>query len=1161
MSSKLPPSLLALTLVVAAHGQEISLFDGKALTQWSGNPDIWSVEDGLITGSTVGKKIKANTFLIWKGGEVEDFELTMRARIEGNNNSGIQYRSRIADPETWRVTGYQADIHPKADYVGMLYEEGGRGILATRNQKIETDAKTGKPKVIGKVGDKTAVDISEWNDYSIRCQGNRLTHKVNGVVTVDVIEGHRQQPRKGVLALQVHRGSDMKAYFKDIVLRKLPAAETKTDDATIHWIWHGAPADDQTLYFRRSFTVEGKVKAAFLQATCDNRFIAWVNGKRVLHSNGWEAPVASDIKKQLVQGLNTIAIRGQNESGPAGLAAQIKIEMKNGATREIASDETWRASAKASRDWMESSFKDDGWAHSSKIGPVGKAGLTWTTTVTLASFNSAAEPGVPQEAKAASEVSVPVGFQAEVVFEVPKSMGSWVALTAGPNGEFFAADQKDGIYRIKPSEVDKPGSATTIEKLGVEIKGAQGLLWAFDSLYAMSNGGGSGLYRIRDSNKDGELDAIELLTKLKGAGEHGPHAVILSPDGKSLYVCAGNHTELPPFDSSRLPSNWGEDLLLPRQWDARGHARGRRAPGGWICKVSPDGKHWEVIASGFRNEYDIALNHEGELFSYDADMEWDLGMPWYRPTRICHAASGAEFGWRAGTGKWPDYCPDSLPAAIDIGPGSPTGVLFGHGAKFPQEYQHALFALDWTYGTIYAVHLSPRGASYTGKKEEFATGTPLPVTDAAIGHDGHFYFTTGGRGLQSKLYRIRYTGSRSTAPANPTDSGDSAMRSLRRSLEKFHGKVDPQAIDTAWLYINHPDRFLRYAARLAIEAQPVAQWSDRALTETRPQAAITALIGLARQGSPQLRPKLIGALQAIEQDDLTSQQQLGLLRAYALTFIRMGRPAKSTQQKIAADLDAIYPASNQPLNTELARILVYLNAPSVIEKTLALMKTNFVEIQPAWSSLITRNSRYGGTVQKMLDNMPPAWRIQLALILRNARNGWTMKQREQYFRFLNEAAEHPGGASYAGFLRNIRKEALATCTNAERAALAKVTGEKVKAASPLTVTPPKGPGQAWTTQEIVTLGEKGMRKLSYDVGRNLFHAASCAACHRFDGEGDSIGPDLTSLGNKFTLADLAESIAEPSKVISDQYAASVVNKHDGDAVFGRVIEASGNRGS
>ena len=84
---------------------------------------------------------------------------------------------------------------------------------------------------------------------------------------------------------------------------------------------------------------------------------------------------------------------------------------------------------------MESSFKDDGWAHSSKIGPVGKAGLTWTTTVTLASFNSAAEPGVPQEAKAASEVSVPVGFQAEVVFEVPKSMGSWVALTAGPNGE------------------------------------------------------------------------------------------------------------------------------------------------------------------------------------------------------------------------------------------------------------------------------------------------------------------------------------------------------------------------------------------------------------------------------------------------------------------------------------------------------------------------------------------------------------------------------------------------------------------------------------------------------------------------------------------------------------------------------------------------------
>ena len=135
------------------------------------------------------------------------------------------------------------------------------------------------------------------------------------------------------------------------------------------------------------------------------------------------------------------------------------------------------------------------------------------------------------------------------------------------------------------------------------------------------------------------------------------------------------------------------------------------APGGVIYRVSPDGRDWEMMAHGFRNTYDAAFNAAGELFTYDADMEWDLGTPWYRPTRICHVTSGAEFGWRNGAGKWPVHTPDSLPAALDIGPGSPTGITFGHGTKFPARYRDALFAADWTFGRIYAVHLRPDGSS------------------------------------------------------------------------------------------------------------------------------------------------------------------------------------------------------------------------------------------------------------------------------------------------------------------------------------------------------------------------------------------------------------------------------------------------------------------
>ena len=108
--------------------------------------------------------------------------------------------------------------------------------------------------------------------------------------------------------------------------------------------------------------------------------------------------------------------------------------------------------------------------------------------------------------------------------------------------------------------------------------------------------------------------------------------------------------------------NYKEDLLLPRQWDGNGFAASRYAPGGFVLRTDADGKEWELMLGGFRNAYDFAFNADGELFTFDADMEWDWGMPWYRPIRVNHCTSAAEFGWRYGTGKWPEYYADSLGA-------------------------------------------------------------------------------------------------------------------------------------------------------------------------------------------------------------------------------------------------------------------------------------------------------------------------------------------------------------------------------------------------------------------------------------------------------------------------------------------------------------------
>merc|ERR1712023_419708 len=195
------------------------------------------------------------------------------------------------------------------------------------------------------------------------------------------------------------------------------------------------------------------------------------------------------------------------------------------------------------------------------------------------------------------------------------------------------------------------------------------------------------------------------------------------------------------------------------------------------------------------------FNADGELFAYDADMEWDLGTPWYRPTRVVHATSGSEFGWRSGTGKWPTYYEDSLPPAINIGPGSPVGAAFGYGAKFPAKYQKALYICDWTFGTMYAIHLKPEGASYTATKEEFVARTPLPLTDVAIGRDGAMYFTIGGRGTQSELFRVTYKGDAPTVAVDPREKTGTEARALRHKLEALHHgdvKNAAEALKVIW---------------------------------------------------------------------------------------------------------------------------------------------------------------------------------------------------------------------------------------------------------------------------------------------------------------------------------------------------------------------------
>ncbi|MGH7201629.1 MAG: 3-keto-disaccharide hydrolase, partial [Planctomycetaceae bacterium] len=239
------PSMLLVTSLLVAAAVPVSaeesadgfqpIFDGRSLEQWDGDPNLWRVEDGAITGRTTDEDpIEHNTFLIWRGGEVGDFELKLEYRIDGGN-SGIQYRSFEAPDQKWVVGGYQADFEAGDRYSGILYGERFRGILADRGQKTELVREDGKFKVnvTDTFGDskeiQTKIKKGDWNEYHVIARGFHFIHMINGVKTAECIDNDEQMRRKtGILALQLHRGPAMKVQFRNIRLKRLPAEEQQS---------------------------------------------------------------------------------------------------------------------------------------------------------------------------------------------------------------------------------------------------------------------------------------------------------------------------------------------------------------------------------------------------------------------------------------------------------------------------------------------------------------------------------------------------------------------------------------------------------------------------------------------------------------------------------------------------------------------------------------------------------------------------------------------------------------------------------------------------------------------------------------------------------------------------------------------------------------------
>ena len=756
--------------------------------------------------------------------------------------------------------------------------------------------------------------------------------------------------------------------------------------------------------------------------------------------------------------------------------------------------------------------------------------LIWLAAIWAICHVGLTGPAVAQMgATPADQLSVPVGFQVELIYSVPNDeQGSWVTLTHDPQGRLLTSDQYGQLYRVTPPG---EGQRLRVEPLRGQVGQAQGLLYAFDSLYVMVNAEQQpGLHRLSDTDGDDEFDKSEYLLPLDGQGEHGPHTILLTPDRKELLICAGNHTKLPEVTSSRVPRHWDEDQLLHRFWDPNAHAMGLMAPGGWICRVSPDGRKRELLAIGFRNQYDCAYSPDGQLFTYDADMEWDLGTAWYRPTRILHVTSGAEFGWRGGCFKWPTYTPDSLPAVIDVGPGSPTGLTFGTGADFPAKYQRALFACDWGRGVMTAIHLQPAGASSTATAEPFITSQALPLTDAIINpHDGAMYFTTGGRRIQSGLYRVTYRGPLSDEPTADTQRPPAEV-ALRDELERLHEDTQSaEALDKLWPHLAHADRHVRYAARVALEHQPVRRWLPRALHEPRPLAQCSAALAVIRTGNSQQLAQLWPQLTALDFGQLDHLQRLHLLRAYELAMVRRAEFCKTTGYgPLLEQLSTAFPSDNAAENRELVKLLAHLQAPHIVQRAL--------EHTESLSSV--------------------AERTHYLLALHNTAGEWSDEEFRRYLAACASCKQGSGGKSYAGYINSMVDRIQQLAGAAADRFEPELTAARA-APQPESTTISRALVQRWQLEELQRHLEHGSldpQQGDATKGRDLFAAVNCAKCHRMHGAGGLLGPDLTTIGKRFTPLDMLVTIVDPDREVSSQYQTSIFELEKGKVIHGRTVD-------
>lgn len=861
----------------------------------------------------------------------------------------------------------------------------------------------------------------------------------------------------------------------------------------VQWIW-GAPLEESVRLRKEFQVVRSEVDVVRLRVAGD-----FMEGEVLLNDHdvgqiyrGEPEVRAGELRYLLRDGENVLSVRGRRLGGPAAVAAELRLKLKSGKEQVIRSDKTWRVAGNEQAPAEFGSVETEEWWNLQSRPQIG----------TFDEYNQGVRRSTgPDDV---SRFDVPKGFKLEVVHAGTKEDGSWVSLEVDPKGRYVIGKERKGIIRLTLEDGKEP----KVETINDSLQACHGLLFAHNSLYVVANNS-RGFFRLRDTNGDDQYDEVTRLQETPGGvGDHGRHALVLGKEGE-IYAINGDATLVPDNFRSLVPAT-------------REFGESKRPLAGYLARTNADGEYWEVFASGIRNPFGVAMNEEGDLFTYDADSEAHRGLPWYRPTRIVHLLSGADHGWRRSDRQiWPAARPESSPGVTNIGPGSPTGVLFGTKSKFPPAYRRALFAFDWTYGRILAVHLVPQGGSYVGHAEVFLKGRPMNVVD--LDFDGEsMLFVTGGNGTLSTLYRLSYVGPETQPRARNEQekrrlAHSKSMRRLRELVEAHHGGRGDRTVDSVWSFLDHEDFWVRHAARVALESQPIEQWKDRALTEGDAQKALVALLAMVRVGSPALDGEIGAQLNRIDLEGLSLGWKAAAVRIAMLI-------EKAESKEVCAKFEPLFPTGRAALDRDLAELLARHQSSVLVDRTL-----------------------------KLLDGKQPQ-QVEFHHLLNLARVkvGWTPERRTSYFRLLRGSQLYMGDRGVLAVVNEMKKTALGSAPEGERERLAQLlkTESDLNALGDIQ---PRAQVRAWTLKELAKTEADAKYEPNLMRGKDLYRAVLCAYCHRFGAEGRSYGPDLTAVASRFGREDFLRAVIEPSDRIATNHGSQIIKLRDGKTVVGRVV--------